>query len=79
MTYRNPHFNCKENCKTYTAYIRIKNKWTPVGEYHTECKTFSELGNNESLASKGRRAIVKKVLEAEELEENLPTLINSLS
>lgn len=85
MTYRKPHLNCKESCKTYTAYIRIKNKWTPVGEYNTECKTFGPLQNpserrleNESEYSD--KSYYDKILkeEANELEKNLPILINSL-
>ena len=47
LVFINHHFRCpKKNCNTRTAYIRIKNKWTVVGEYHTECKQFSVLEDN---------------------------------
>ena len=42
MTYRKPHVNCAErNCQSYSAYIRVKKKWTKAGEYNSKCRTFT--------------------------------------
>ena len=42
MTYRKPHVNCAErDCQSYSAYIRVKKKWTKAGEYNSKCRTFT--------------------------------------
>jgi len=42
MTYRKPHVDCDEsNCQSYSAYIRVKKKWTKAGEYNSKCRTFT--------------------------------------
>lgn len=41
MVRKEIHYPCQEqNCLSYTAYIRIKQKWIPVGIYSTKCQTF---------------------------------------
>lgn len=42
MTYRKPHLGCSEgNCQSYSAYIRVKKKWTKAGEYNSMCRSFT--------------------------------------
>jgi len=42
MTYRKPHVDCAErDCQSYSAYIRVKKKWTKAGEYNSKCRTFT--------------------------------------
>ncbi len=42
MVYQNLHFNCSEpNCKSYSAYVRIKKKWVKVGQYNSKCFKFT--------------------------------------
>jgi len=42
MPYRKPHLDCSEsNCQSYSAYIRVKKKWTKAGEYNSKCRTFT--------------------------------------
>jgi len=42
MVYRKPHLDCSEsNCQSYSAYIRVKKKWTKAGEYNSKCRTFT--------------------------------------
>jgi len=51
LTYRNPHLECeKEDCLSYTAYIRKNKKWVKVGLYHSDCRSFTNL---KGLAIKG--------------------------
>jgi len=42
MVYRKNHPKCNiEGCQSYSAYIRIKNRWVKVGFYHSKCKGFT--------------------------------------
>ncbi len=42
MAYRKPHLDCSEsNCKSYSAYIRVRKKWIKAGEFNSKCRTFT--------------------------------------
>ncbi len=43
MVYRKPHLDCSEknNCQSYSAYIRVQKKWVKAGEYNSKCRTFT--------------------------------------
>ena len=42
MVYRKHHLDCSEgNCKSYSAYIRVRKKWVKAGEFNSKCRTFT--------------------------------------
>ena len=45
MTYRKPHPCDENNCQSYSAYIRVKKKWTKAGEFNSKCRTFTPNDN----------------------------------
>ncbi len=69
MTYRKPHVNCSErNCQSYSAYIRVKKKWTKAGEYNSKCRTFTPAENVKTYSEIQQEAYDKL------LKEKLPYL-----
>lgn len=57
------HYPCKEQgCLSYTAYIRIKQKWIPVGVYNTKCQVFIP-SVDRKMVTKSTEPIVKSSLD----------------
>ena len=69
MPYQKPHLGCSEkNCQSYSAYIRVKKKWTKAGEYNSKCRTFTPVEDVKTSSEIQQEAFDKLV------EEKLPDL-----
>ena len=69
MPYQKPHLGCSEkNCQSYSAYIRVKKKWTKAGEYNSKCRTFTPAEDVKTYSEIQQEAFDKLV------EEKLPDL-----
>jgi len=69
MPYQKPHLGCSEkNCQSYSAYIRVKKKWTKAGEYNSKCRTFTPAEDVKTYSE------IQQEIDEKFLEEKLPYL-----
>lgn len=41
MTYKRNHVDCTyKDCELHRAYVRVKNKWIPIGDFGIQCQKF---------------------------------------